>query len=162
MMITRKNDVPLEFDLAKVVEQSKDNPVFYVQYAHARACSIKRHIKDLFPTLDVSAAHLANANLALLDNQEDLELIRILTQWPRQIELAAKTREPHRVAYYLYSVASAFHALWTKGKDQTELRFLYPEDQKKTMARFALVQAMAFVIASGLELMGVKPVEEMR
>ena len=98
----------------------------------------------------------------LLENQEDIELIKILTQWPRQIELAAKTREPHRIAYYLNSVAAAFHALWTKGKDQTELRFLYPEDQEKTMARFALVQAMALVIASGLGVMGVKPVEEMR
>ncbi|MEN8237127.1 MAG: arginine--tRNA ligase [Pseudomonadota bacterium] len=162
MMVTRKNDVPLDFDFAKVLEQSKDNPVFYVQYAHARACSIKRHIKELFPTLEVSADNLAKANLALLDNQEDIELVKLLAQWPRQIELAAKTREPHRIAYYLYNVASAFHALWTKGKDQTELRFLYASDQEKTLARFALVQAMAFVIASGLEVMGVKPVEEMR
>lgn len=162
MMITRKNDVPLDFDFAKVVEQSKDNPVFYVQYAHARACSVKRHIKELFPNLDIAPENLAQANLALLENQEDIDLIKILTQWPRQIELAAKTREPHRVAYYLYNVASTFHALWTKGKDQTQLRFLYPENQEKTLARFAMVQAMAIVIASGLEVMGVKPVEEMR
>ena len=162
MMITRKNDVPLDFDFAKVVEQSKDNPVFYVQYAHARACSVKRHIKSLFPDLDVSPKQLAQANLGLLDNSEDIALIKLLTQWPRQIELAAKTREPHRIAYYLYSVAAAFHVLWTKGKDQTELRFLYPEDREKTYARFALVQAMALVIASGLEVMGVEPVEEMR
>lgn len=162
MMITRKNDVPLDFDFAKVVEQSKDNPVFYVQYAHARACSIKRHVRELFPSLDTSASALTNAKMELLENQEDIDLIKILTQWPRQIELAANTREPHRIAYYLYNVAAAFHALWTKGKDQTELRFLHPDDQEKTLARFALVQAMALVIATGLELMGVQPLEEMR
>ena len=162
MMVTRKEDIVLDFDFAKVIEQSRDNPVFYVQYAHARAYSVMRHAKSTFPNLDLSATGLAKRDFSLLTFDEEIAMIRQLAQWPRQIEVAAQTREPHRLAFFLYDVAATFHALWTKGKDKTELRFIVPDDPQKTVARLALVQAVANVIASGLHIIGVKPVEEMR
>lgn len=157
IMLTRKNDATLDFDFAKVVEHSKDNPVFYVQYAHARTCSIKRHLKEVFPDLS-----LQDVDLSILNNPEDIALIKLLAQWPRQVEIAAIAHEPHRIAYYLYEVASKFHALWTMGNSDAELRFIYPDNKAKTQAKLALVQAVALVIASGLNIFGVKPVEEMR
>ena len=162
MMVTRKNDMPLDFDFAKVIEQSKDNPVFYVQYAHARVCSVKRHAAQLFPDMDISTSALAQTNLNILKEPEYIALIKVLTQWPRQIEVASQAREPHRIAYFLYQVASAFHTLWTQGKDKTELRFLEPGNKAKTLARVALLEAVAIVIGSGLRMMGIEPVQEMR
>ena len=162
IMLTRKNDATLDFDFEKVAEQSKDNPVFYVQYAHARTCSIKRHLKEVFPDLDTSLKKLANADLSLLTNPEDIAMIKVLAEWPRQVEVAAIAHEPHRIAYYLYDVASKFHGLWTMGNNNAELRFIYPNDILKTSAKFALVEAVAVVIASGLKVFGVKPIEEMR
>jgi len=162
MMVTRKEDVVLDFDFAKVIEQSKDNPVFYVQYAHARAYSVMRHAKNTFTNLDLSATSLSKRDFSLLTFDEEIAMIRQLAQWPRQVEVAAQTREPHRLAFFLYDVAATFHSLWTKGKDKTELRFIVPDDPQKTVARLALVQAVANVIASGLHVIGVKPVEEMR
>lgn len=162
IMLTRKNDAQLDFDLVKVLEQSRDNPVFYVQYAHARAHSVIRHAVEMFPTLDLSASALAEVPLARLTDPAELALIRLMAGWPRLIESAADAHEPHRVAFYLYDVAAAFHGLWNKGKDDATLRFLQADDRDLSLARLALVRAVALVVASGLEVFGVEPVEEMR
>jgi arginyl-tRNA synthetase len=162
IMLTRKNDSPLEFDLAKVIEQSRDNPVFYVQYAHARARSVMRHAQAEMPGIDTAPAALATAPVERLGDPAELDLIKMLAGWPRLVESAADAHEPHRVAFYLYDVAGAFHGLWNKGKDDASLRFLTASDAASTAARLALVQATATVIVSGLAIMGVTPVEEMR
>ena len=162
IMLTRKNDAPLEFDLARVMEQSRDNPVFYVQYAHARTRSVLRHAAEAFPEIDQEPGSLARAPLHLLTDSGELDLMKRLALWPRLLEGAADAYEPHRVAFYLYDLAAAFHGLWTKGRDQTRLRFLVEGDPRLTAARLALVQGIALVIASGLNVFGVKPVEEMR
>jgi arginyl-tRNA synthetase len=162
MMLTRRNDQTLDFDFAKVTEQSKDNPVFYVQYAHARASSVLRHAADEFPGIDVAPSALAAAPLDRLADPAELALIRLLAGWPRLVESAAEAHEPHRIAFYLGEVAAGFHGLWNKGKEAASLRFLIAEDLAVTTARLALVQAVAFVVASGLRIFGVEPVEEMR
>ena len=162
IMLTRKNDAPLDFDLAQVLEQSRDNPVFYVQYAHARARSVLRHAAAEFPGIPRDAAALADGPLNLLTDSGELGLIKHLALWPRLLESAAEAYEPHRVAFYLYDLAAAFHGLWTKGKDEASLRFLLEEQPDVTAARLALVQGVATVVASGLEIFGVEPVEEMR
>jgi len=161
IMLTRKNDAHLDFDLKKVTEQSKDNPVFYVQYAHARAFSVIRHAAEVFPNVRVAPETLAQADLSVLTDEAEVSLIKLLTEWPRVVEAAAETHEPHRIAYYLGDVASSFHSLWNKGREATELRFLQAEDQDGSMARLALVRGMAMVIASGLMVLGVTPAEEM-
>ena len=162
VMLTRRNDQALDFDFAKVVEQSKDNPVFYVQYAHARASSVMRHARDEFATVELDPDSLAKAKLSLLDDRDEIAFIRLLAQWPRIVEGAAETHEPNRIAFYLQEVAAAFHALWNKGKDEAHLRFIQSGAKDLTLARLALVQALAFVIASGLQVFGVTPAEEMR
>ncbi len=162
IMLTRKNDATLDFDLAKVTEQSRDNPVFYVQYAHARCCSVLRHAEAELKTLDLAAAALADAPLDRLSDPAELALIRLMASFPRLVETAAEAHEPHRIAFYLYDLASAFHALWNKGRDEASLRFLLPGDPALTRARLALVKAVATVVAAGLAIMGVKPLEEMR
>jgi arginyl-tRNA synthetase len=162
IMLTRKNDAQLDFDVVKVREQSRDNPVFYVQYAHARHCSVFRQADEVFPDIDFSDRALVEADLTLLDSPDELALIKLLATWPRQVEAASEAHEPHRLAYYMYEVASAFHHLWTKGKDDASLRFVTAEDPATTLARLALVRAMALVIASVLAVFGVTPVEEMR
>ncbi|MBV9587484.1 MAG: arginine--tRNA ligase [Alphaproteobacteria bacterium] len=161
IMLTRKNDQTLEFDFAKVTEQSKDNPVFYVQYAHARAASVMRHAAELLPGAQLSDAALARASLARLEDPLELALIRLLASWPRIVESAAEAHEPHRIAFYLQDVAAQFHLLWTKGKDEATLRFLVGGDPELTRARLALVRSVALVIASGLQVFGVDPVDEM-
>ena len=162
MMLFRKNDAPLEFDLAKVIEQSKDNAVFYVQYAHARACSVQRQGKAAFPDLDVSAAALSAANLALLSDPGERALAGLIAQYPRQIEAAALAHEPHRIAFYLHELASALHSHWNKGKDQPYLRFVNEEQREITCARLALVASFNIVLASGLAILGVGAPDEMR
>ncbi|HYM30572.1 MAG TPA: arginine--tRNA ligase [Candidatus Cybelea sp.] len=162
IMLTRKNDAPLDFDYAKVVEQSKDNPVFYVQYAHARAHSVLRNAAAEMPGEDLSAAALARADLARLGHPAELALVRQMANWPRTVESAAESHEPHRVAFYLYDLASSFHGLWNLGKEQASLRFIVAGDAELTRARLALNRALATVIASGLAVIGVRPVEEMR
>jgi len=162
IMLTRKNDAPLDFDLQKVLEQSRDNPVFYVQYAHARAMSVLRHAAESFPELSKEARELAAISLNPLTDSGELDVIRKLAEWPRVVEGAAEAHEPHRIAFYLYDVAAAFHGLWTRGKDEADLRFLVSGKPELTAARVALVRAVALVIASGLQVFGVEPVEEMR
>lgn len=158
IMLTRRQDMMIDFDFIKVLEQSKDNPVFYVQYAHARAHSVLRHGQSLFGKL----SNLENSNIDLLNDENELAVMKLLAQWPRQVEAAALNREPHRITNYLYDVAAAFHGLWNKGKDNVELRFIDQEKPDLTMARFALVKAVAIVIASGLNLFSITPLEEMR
>ncbi len=157
IMLTRRNDQTLEFDFAKVTEQSKDNPVFYVQYCHARCRSVLRHAGE--PAAEALAA---GAPLDRLSSPEELELIRLLAAWPRLVEAAAEAHEAHRVAFFLYDLAAGFHGLWNKGKDDTTLRFLVEDDAGLTQARLALVKAVAVVIASGLKVIGVEPAEELR
>jgi arginyl-tRNA synthetase len=162
MMIFRKNDAPLDFDLAKVVEQSKDNPVFYVQYAHARCASVFRQAAEAFPGADFSAAQLERADLSILSDEAEMDIIHRIAQFPRTIEAAAEAHEPHRVAFYLYDLASAFHSLWNKGKDLPQLRFVNLTDKDSTQARLALVHALKGVLATGLAILGVTAPDEMR
>ncbi len=162
IMLTRKNDAPLDFDYAKVTEKSRENPVFYVQYAHARVHSVMRHAHDTFADADLSDPALADANLSLCCDEDEIGVMRSVAAWPRTIEAAALSHEPHRIAFYLYDLASELHALWNRGNENAELRFLLPDDRERTRARLALVRAVAVVIASGLHVFGVTPVEEMR
>ncbi len=160
VMLTRKNDVALDFDFDKVTEQSKDNPVFYVQYANARLNSILRKARAE-AGLDVSDATLAAADLGHLAHPAELEMIRKLAEWPRLVEIAAKGNEPHRVAFYLFELASDFHGLWNRGNDDASLRFLQ-DDAGISTAKIALARAVGVVISAGLGILGVNPVEEMR
>lgn len=161
IMLTRKNDAPLDFDFASVMEQSRDNPVFYVQYAHARICSVFRNAGEELPGADFSDDALAMANFARLTHADELGLIKQLANWPRLVESAALAHEPHRVAFYLYELSSGFHSFWNKGKEESGLRFILKEDAEMTAARLALIRGVQLVIASGLGVMGVEPVEEM-
>jgi len=162
IMLTRKNDAQLEFDLTKVVEKSLDNPVYYVQYANARIHSVLRKGAEMFPGIDQSGEGLAKAGLHRLNDPAELSLIRLMAAWPRMVDSAAEAHEPHRVAFYLYDLAASFNALWNKGNGEVTLRFLQAEDAELSLARMALLRAVAFVIASGLAVFGVEPVEEMR
>jgi arginyl-tRNA synthetase len=153
IMLTRKNDVALDFDFDKVLEQSKDNPVFYVQYAHARVRSVERRVADLpVPAPDLS--HLSHP--------AEIAMLRKLAEWPRLVEIAARSNEPHRVAFYLYELASEFHGLWNRGNDEPALRFVQEGDLATTAAKIALARATGVVIRSGLAILGVAPVGEMR
>jgi arginyl-tRNA synthetase len=162
MMLFRKNDAPLDFDLAKVLEQSRDNPVFYVQYGHARGHSVFRNAREAFPDLPSQAAIVNAANLDLLADPAELALIRQISLFPRVVEAAALAHEPHRIAFYLYDLASDFHALWTLGNASPHLRFIIPDDRELTMARLVLVQGVVSVLGSGLALLGVGAPNEMR
>ena len=162
IMLTRRNDAPLEFDLRRVTEQSRDNPVFYVQYAHARACSALRRGAGVLPESELTPSALARADLACLDDRAELDLIRRLCQWPRVLTGAALAHEPHRIAFHLQELAAAFHLLWTRGKDDPRLRIVDAERLAETRARLALISAVKIVIAEGLALFGVEPVQEMR
>ncbi|AMB46567.1 arginine--tRNA ligase [Methylobacterium sp. AMS5] len=163
MMLYRKNDATLDFDLAKVVEQSKDNPVFYVQYGHARRFSVLRQAREALPGEDFSpAALLADADLSVLTDPGEIEMMRLIAQYPRVLESAAAAHEPHRIAFYLYETASSLHSFWNKGKDLPQLRIVNPTDRKSTRARLALVEALGGVLASGLAVLGVSAPDEMR
>jgi arginyl-tRNA synthetase len=166
MMLFRKNDAVLDFDLAKVIEQSKDNPVFYVQYGHARGHSIFKNAREVVPDLPeqgrTRAAYLEGAALERLTAPEELELLRRLALYPRTVEAAASAHEPHRIAFYLYDLASEFHALWTRGRDLPYLRFIINNDAEITKARLAMVQGVVSVLASGLAILGVNAPTEMR
>lgn len=162
MMLFRKNDAPLEFDLVKVREQSKDNPVFYVQYAHARTKSAQRQALAAFPDLDLSPLALSAANLDTLRDEGEIRLVQQIAQFPRVVDGAALAHEPHRLAFYLYELASTFHAHWTKGKDQPQLRFVNEESRETTCVRLAMVSAIGGVIETGLGILGVSAPLEMR
>ena len=162
MMLFRKNDATLEFDLAKVIEQSKDNPVFYVQYAHARGKSVLRQGLQAFPGLDTGAAALAAAPLELLIDEGELALVRLIAEYPRQVEAAAAAHEPHRIAFYLHELASVFHSHWNRGKDFAQLRFINEDRRDLSCARLALVLLLTSVLASGLGILGVTAPDEMR
>lgn len=161
IMLTRKNDATLDFDLEKVLEQSRDNPVFYVNYAHARSFSVARACAEAFPGLALDDVALADSDLNLLTDSGELGVMKLLAEWPRLVESAAEAHEPHRVAFYLYDLAASFHALWHGGNDNAQLRFIRPGEPELTQARLALVRSVAVVIASGLEVFGVEPAEEM-
>ncbi|MGB6769772.1 MAG: arginine--tRNA ligase [Methyloceanibacter sp.] len=161
MMLYRKNDAPLDFDFVKVTEQSRDNPVFYVQYAHARASSVLRNVRDVFPDLDLGGGALAQSDLDRLSDAAEVALIRKIAQFPGIVEASAQAHEPHRIAFYLYDIAAEFHALWNRGKDSPQLRFIYETDRELTRARVALVVATRQVLASGLGILGVKAMHEM-
>ncbi|HTJ65785.1 MAG TPA: arginine--tRNA ligase [Alphaproteobacteria bacterium] len=162
IMLTRRNDQTLDFDFAKVTEQSKDNPVFYVQYAHARCRSVLRAAVEQYSAAILASESLLTADLNRMDSPEEMELIRRMASFPAVVTGAALAHEPHRIAFYLYDLAASFHQLWTRGKDNATLRFLLPDDRSLTIARLALVQAVATVIASGLRVIGVEPAEELR
>ncbi len=156
VMLTRKNDASLDFDFDKAVEQSRENPVFYVQYAHARVNSVLRKAAEAGIDTD------ATPDLALLDHPSELALAGKLAEWPRLVETAARTNEPHRVAFYLYELAGDFHGLWNKGNDTPTLRFIQEDDHAASVAKIALARAVAVVIAAGLGILGVTPADEMR
>jgi arginyl-tRNA synthetase len=165
-MLYRKNDAALDFDLAKVIEHSRDNPVFYVQYGHARGQSVFRNAREELPDLPQAAparaAMLKGAPLERLIDTGEVSLLRRIALYPRIIEAAAAAHEPHRIAFYLYELASEFHAHWTRGKDLPHLRFIIQNDRETTKARLALVEGIVIVLASGLDLLGVSAPEEMR
>jgi arginyl-tRNA synthetase len=155
VMLTRKNDAPLDFDFAKVQEQSKDNPVFYVQYAHARICSV------------LSKAENANIGIKAnkfetLKHPNEMAVVKKLAEWPRLLELAAKHNEPHRLAFYLYELAGDFHALWNMGKEAPETRFFQENNPNVSSEKLAMVSAVKLTIAAGLTILGVTPIDEMR
>ncbi len=160
VMLTRKNDAPLDFDFAKALDQSKDNPVFYVQYAHARISSVLRSAAEQGIACDDAA--LMQADLAGLGHEAWTDLARKVAEWPRIVETAARSQEPHRVAFYLYDLAGALHALWNRGREVSELRFLQDADQAGAPARLAAIRAVSVVISTGLGILGVTPATEMR
>jgi arginyl-tRNA synthetase len=161
MMLYRKNDAPLDFDFAKVTEQSRDNPVFYVQYAHARASSVLRNVRETFPDLDPEEGVLAASDLSRLSDEAEIALIRRIAQFPRTVEAASLAHEPHRIGFYLYDLAGDIHGLWNRGKDLPQLRFIYESDRELTRARVALVAATKRVLASGLGILGVEALHEL-
>ena len=160
VMLTRKNDAPLDFDFDKVLEQSKDNPVFYVQYANARVNSVLRKAAEA--GIAVDDATLAGADLSGLTHEAELAVARKIAEWPRLVEIAGRTNEPHRVAFYLYDLASDLHALWNRGNDDASLRFIQEGDVATSQAKIALARAVTVVISAGLGILGVTPAEEMR
>ncbi|MEM9123990.1 MAG: DALR anticodon-binding domain-containing protein, partial [Pseudomonadota bacterium] len=154
IMLMRKNDAQLDFDVDKVTEQSKDNPVWYVQYAHARIRSVLRKGAQAGMTPDLDA-------LAVLTHEAELELAAKMAAWPRIVEIAAAAHEPHRIAFYLYDLASDLHAHWNKGNAEPELRFLQEGDQATSAGKLALAQAVSIVISAGLGILGITPAEEL-
>jgi arginyl-tRNA synthetase len=160
VMLTRKNDANLDFDFDKVLEQSRENPVFYVQYANARVNSVLRRAADAGIAVDDAA--ITAADLTTLTHTSELNVARKIAEWPRLVEIAARTNEPHRVAFYLYELASDFHALWNKGNDETSVRFIQEGDVATSQSKIALARAVSVVISAGLAILGVKPAEEMR
>jgi arginyl-tRNA synthetase len=157
MMLYRKNEAPLDFDFAKVTEQSKDNPVFYVQYAHARICSVLRNAE----AQGITFANDADSRLDLLTDEAEFAVVKKMAGFPRLLEAAAAAHEPHRISFYLYELASEFHALWNKGKEAPQLRFILEGETELTQARLALLKAIRYCLANGMAILGVTPSVEM-
>jgi len=162
MMLMRKNDAPLDFDFAKVTEQSKDNPVFYVQYGHARVFSIFRQAQEMMPGLDPASDKLKSASLSNLTDESELSLMRRLAQYPRVVASAAEAHEPHRIAFYLYELASELHSFWARGKVAPHLRIIQEDDWELTINRIALISSIGAILKSGLSILGVSAPQEMR
>jgi len=162
IMLTRKNDVSLNFDFKKVMEKTKNNPVFYVQYAHARCNSVFRMAQKALPDVDLSKEELIKAKHGLLKNDAEISLIKLLAEWPNILEKSRKTLEPHRCVFFLNDLASLFHSLWNMGKDDAKLRFIIPENTELTKARMSLIYGVMTIISSALKIFGVKPLKEMR
>jgi len=161
MLLFRRNDAQLDFDFAKVKEQTRDNPVFYVQYAHARACSVFRTAERDLAGQDLSLKTLRSARIDRLSTPAELELLRVLAQWPRIVASAATAHEPHRIAFYLYDLAGAFHGFWAKGNEDPSLRFVMVNDPEMSLARLALVQGVRQVLVNGLSILGVFAPQEL-
>ncbi|WP_404403892.1 arginine--tRNA ligase [Pelagibacterium halotolerans] len=161
MLLFRRNDAPLDFDFALVKEQTRDNPVFYVQYAHARCWSVFRNANKDMPDLDVSSEALLKADFSLLSSQDEIELMRMIGSWPRQVAAAARAHEPHRLAFYLHELSAILHAFWAKGKENPGLRFVNQDNPTLTIARLALVDGVRQVLANGLGLLGVSAPQEL-
>ena len=159
VMLTRKNDAPLDFDFDKVLEQSKDNPVFYVQYANARIHSVMRKASDA--GLHIADSVLEDADMALVAHSAELALARKIAEWPRMLELAAKHNEPHRIAFYLYDLAAEYHSLHNLGKSEQDLRFWQADDAHLSQSKIALIRAVSVVLSAGLGILGVTPMQEM-
>jgi len=162
IILMRKSDAPFDFDFSKVLEKSSENPVFYIQYAHARIQSVKRQALETFPNLDLTSEGLLKASLSSLQEEEEINLIKILSSWPRHVDLAASSLEPHRIGFFLHNLAAHFHSLWNMGKENTELRFIHPQSLEKTQDRLVLLTCIAQVISNGLQLLGVHALDEMR
>ncbi|MDD4616930.1 MAG: arginine--tRNA ligase [Alphaproteobacteria bacterium] len=162
IMLTRKSDAQLDFDLAKVLQQTRDNPVFYVQYAHARCCSVLRHATEMFSQEDLSCAALSKVPVTSIASEDELLLVKAMVNWSRVVESAALAQEPHRIAFYLMDLAALFHGLWNKGNDNAALRFIVPSDKPLTHARLALITALRIILRSGLSVVGCTPMEELR
>ena len=160
VMLTRKNDAPLDFDFDKVLEQSRDNPVFYVQYAYARINSVLK--KARVANINVCDSSLISADMQGVEHESEVYIIKKVCEWPRLVELAAKHNEPHRVAFYLYELASEFHAFWSKGKDTPSLRFVHEDNVMRSLSKLAIARSVAIVISNGLGILGVQPMDEMR
>jgi arginyl-tRNA synthetase len=159
IMLTRKNDAPFDFDLAKVIEQSRDNPIFYVQYGHARCCSVLRQAQG---GVRRQASGVRVEDLQKLTDEAEIELIKKIANFPRVVEMAAVNFEPHRIAFYLQELAAEFHALWNKGTENPDLKFIIKDNLQLTQARIYLVLAVKKIIAEGLSIFNIKAVEEMR
>ena len=157
MMLYRKNEAPLDFDFAKVTEQSKDNPVFYVQYAHARICSVLRKAEEA----NLSTKSTTGIDFNLLTDEAEMQVIRKIAEFPRMVEAAALAHEPHRISFYLYELASEFHSLWNKGKESPQLRFILQDQDNLSLTRLAFLRVIRYSLANGLRILGVRPVEEM-
>jgi arginyl-tRNA synthetase len=160
MMVSRHQDSPIDFDFAAVVAQTKDNPIFYIHYAHARIHSVMRHMKSIHP--DFNVHKLKAESCHTLKDEAELSMIKILATWPRTIQMAVDFREPHRITNALYEIAANFHSLWNKGNENAQLRFIDPKNSNSTQARIALIWMVATVLKTGFAILGIKAVEEMR